>query len=437
LRYWQNKVECHHSNFCEKEIKMTIIIYFLSGLPLLMSMFIFSKLKSPRGWYFIIPKIITLALSPYWVIIGVAGAILGIIYQAIWAIPIGIIGAILNAWYIWGCARAHNGFEDAFGADWAEKLQPEQIGGMLKRHWLPFAQLKKNPKPTWERDVPFWTVPGTDRQVLCDIWSPSDGKTSRLAYIYFHGSGWGSLDKDYFTRPIFHHLVSQGHTVMDVAYRLVPEVDIYGMIGDVKRAIVWMKDNAGRYGVNPEKIVLGGSSAGGHLALLAGYAPSHPALTPEDLKNVNLTVRGIIAFYGSNDLLKGWDAYNLPQDLPLVPVGTKIEDKKMNFAGRVDILLGGKPDEVPDMYQLACPTTHVTPDCPPTLLVQGDRDFIVPVQGTYELYKKLIESGVPAINRVIPWADHIFDLILPQVSPSAQTALYDMDRFLALLSNIE
>ena len=49
------------------------------------------------------------------------------------------------------------------------------------------------------------------------------------------------------------------------AYRLCPEVDIYGMVGDVKRAIAWMKANASRYGVNPEKIVLGGGSAGGHL----------------------------------------------------------------------------------------------------------------------------------------------------------------------------
>jgi acetyl esterase/lipase len=189
---------------------------------------------------------------------------------------------------------------------------------------------------------------------------------------------------------------------MDVAYRLVPEVDIYGMIGDVKRAIAWMKDNAERYGVDPGKIVLGGSSAGGHLALLAGYAPKHPELTPEELKNVNLFVRGIIALYGSNDLVLGWKAYNLPPDLPLVPVGTEITDEKLSFAGRVDILLGGSPDEVPDMYQLACPTTHVHPGVPPTLLVQGDKDFIVPVKGTHELYAKLAESGVPAINVVFP-----------------------------------
>jgi acetyl esterase/lipase len=412
-----------------------ILAYILSGLSLLLSALIFLKLESPRGWYFIVPKTVILALSPYWAIIGAIGAVLGVVYQAIGAIPMGIVGAILMIWYVWGCARKHKGFENAFGADWSDHIQPEQAKLMLKRRWSFFVKLRKSPKPSWERDVPFWTIPGTGRQLLCDIWSPSDGKVSGLAFIYYHGSGWGSLDKDYFTRPIFCHLVAQGHTVMDVAYRLVPEVDIYGMIGDVKRAIAWMKDNAERYGVDPGKIVLGGSSAGGHLALLAGYAPKHPELTPEELKNVNLFVRGIIALYGSNDLVLGWKAYNLPPDLPLVPVGTEITDEKLSFAGRVDILLGGSPDEVPDMYQLACPTTHVHPGVPPTLLVQGDKDFIVPVEGTHELYAKLAESGVPAINVVFPWVDHIFDLILTQVSPPAQSALYDVDRFLALLLN--
>jgi acetyl esterase/lipase len=423
---------------------LLILAYIFSSLSLLLSTSIFIKLKSPYGWYFIVPKILILALSPYWAIIGITGIVLGGVYQAIegtyqaiGAIPIGVVGAILLFWYIWGCTRNHKGFENAFGADWFDHVQPEQARFMLKRRWSLFVKLKKAPKPSWERDVPFWTIPGTDRQLLCDIWSPSNGKVSGLAYIYYHGSGWGSLDKDYFTRPIFSHLVAQGHVVMDVAYRLVPEVDIYGMIGDVKRAIAWMKDNTKHYGVDPEKIVLGGSSAGGHLALLAGYTPEHPELTPEELKEVDLSVRGIVAIYGSTDLVMGWNRYNLPSDIALVPVGTKPADQGMNFAGRVDILLGGRPDQVPDMYQLACPTTHVQPGSPPTLLIQGDIDFIIPIEGTLDLYAKLVESGVPAINVVFRWVDHIFDLMLPQVSPSAQSALYDVDRFLALMVSKE
>jgi acetyl esterase/lipase len=57
------------------------------------------------------------------------------------------------------------------------------------------------------------------------------------------------------------------------------------------------------------------------------------------------------------------------------------------------------------------------------------------VETTRALYSKLVESGVPAINIIFPWTEHMFDLILPQTSPPAQSALYDVDRFLALLLN--
>ena len=63
--------------------------------------------------------------------------------------------------------------------------------------------------------------------------------------------------------------------------------------------------------------------------------------------------------------------------------------------------------------------------------------ILVALDTTNALYTKLVESGVPAINVVFPWTDHMFDLILPQVNPAAQSALYDVDRFLALLLNKE
>jgi acetyl esterase/lipase len=300
--------------------------------------------------------------------------------------------------------------------------------------------MKASPEPIWERDIPFWTVPGTDRQLLCDLWRPADSKGSSLAFIYFHGSGWAVFDKDLCTRPFFRHLVAQGHTVMDVAYRLCPEVDIYGMIGDVKRAIAWMKDKATSYGVNSEKIVLGGGSAGGHLALLAGYAPEHPELTPEELKGADLSVCGIVSYYGPTDLLAVYEHMNLQkvESLSPVPIGTKVDPMKaFNYAARFDILLGGWPQDVPEMYALASPISHVQPGCPPTLLIQGKKDFVTPVDATCALHTKLVETGVPVINVVYPWTDHSFDMVLLQTSPPAQSALYDVDRFLALLLNRE
>jgi len=374
------------------------------------------------------------ALSPFWAIIGAVGAVIGWLYQALWAIPMGILGVIMMIWYVWRSTQDHNGFDKAFGAGWSDQIPPESAKHMVQKRWTWFLKMKASPEPIWERDIPFWTVPDTDRQLLCDIWRPGDGNVSGLAFVYVHGGGWYIGNKDILTRPFFRHLVAQGHTVMDVAYRLCPEVDIYGMIGDVKRAVAWMKANASRYGVNPEKIILGGASAGGHLALLAGYTPQHPELTHENLKSSDLSVCGIVSYYPPTDLMAmyHYTGQSRLEGLPPVPIGLDSTTNRRDF-GRLDTFLGGWPQDIPDTYQSGSPATHVHPRSPPTLLFHGNQDVRVPVDPTRALYTKLVESGVPAINVVFPWTDHAFDLILPQVNPAAQSALYDVDRFLALM----
>ncbi|MFC1921721.1 alpha/beta hydrolase fold domain-containing protein [Chloroflexota bacterium] len=417
---------------------MIILAYTLSGLSLLMSALFLIKPRVSLLLLLFLP-LTAGALSPYWAIMGVVGAVLGWAYGALWAVPMGIVGAITMILYVWRCTRDHNGFENAFGADWSDQILPEQAKLMVQKRWSWYLKLKTSPEPSWERDIPFWTIPDTDRQLLCDIWRPADGKTSGLAYVYLHGSAWAMGDKDMYTSSLFSHLTAQGHTVMDVANRLIPEVDIYGMVGDAKRAVAWIKANADGYGVDPEKIVLGGGSAGAHIALLAGYTPEHPELTPEELKNADLSVCGMMTYYAPTDLVAGYEIYDvekLSEKTPAVPIGTKADPKNpFLYAGRMDILLGGHPEKLPEVYQLACPTTHVHPGSPPTLLMQGDVDSLVPIEDTQALYAKLVESGVPAINVVFPWTQHAFDLLLPQFSPPAQSALYDVDRFLALMVN--
>jgi acetyl esterase/lipase len=88
---------------------------------------------------------------------------------------------------------------------------------------------------------------------------------------------------------------------------------------------------------------------------------------------------------------------------------------------------------VPDVYMLASPVAHIPRGCPATLLIQGRDDIITPVAATEAMYQKLRENDVPAINMVYPCTDHGFDLAALRLSPPAQSALYDMERFLALL----
>ena len=417
---------------------MTILATILSGLSLLMSVLFLIRLKFPHGFFVLFVKLTASALSPYWAIMGVVGAVMGWVVQAPWAIPMGMVGAGVMICYVWRVTRDHDGFEQAFGAGWSDQIPPQQAKHMVQKRWTWFLGMKASPELSWERDIPFWTTPDTKRELLCDIWRPANGNGSGLAFIFFHGGAWYMMDKDFGTRPFFRHLVAQGHTVMDVAYRLMPEVELYGMIGDVKRAIAWMKANASCYGVDPEKIVLGGGSAGGHLALLAGYAPQHPELTPEDLKSADLSVCGVISYYGPADLLALYEHTNQQRlaDLPPVPIDPDSVKSMGPADWRMDILLGGWPQDAPSTWQVASPDTHVHPGCPPTLLIQGNQDLITPVDATRALYAKLVASGVPAINVVFPWTDHGFDVLLPpQINPAAQSALYDVDRFLAILLN--
>jgi acetyl esterase/lipase len=414
---------------------MAVVAYVLSFSCLILNSVQFLRIRPPLNW--IVPMF-TGAFSPFLVIIGLLGAVLGWVYHAPIAAAAGLLGAGISVLYIALVTVPQPGFDQAFGEDWKTRLQPSREAHMLKRRWN--IRLPRTTEPLWERDIPFWTIPGTERKLLCDVWQPPEGTPrSGLAFIYLHGSAWWVLDKDFQTRPFFRHLAAQGHVIMDVAYRLCPEVDIYGMVGDVKRAVAWMKANAARYQVNPERVVLGGGSAGGHLSLLAAYTPNHTLLNPPEVDGCDLTVRAVVSYYGPSDLRAVYEYTH--QELvfggrPKVEIGLPgAADKKkdMSNAGRLDPLLGGRLHEVPEVYALASPVTHVSPVSPPTLLIQGKPDVYVPVAATCELHRRLVECGVPAVNILYPMTNHAFDLLLPQVSPPTHAALYYLERFLALM----
>jgi acetyl esterase/lipase len=422
---------------------MFVIAYLLSFLCLILNLFLFVHLKPPYSVFLLLFQILAMVFSPVLAVLGLLGAGLGWMYHVPIVVIAGLLGTGISVVYIALVTIPQPSFDLAFGRDWKTKIPPSRESHMLKRRWN--MGLPRTGKPIWERDVAFWTIPcdpsrgnGRERSLLCDVWQPPENVArSGLALIYLHGGNWYLFDKDYGTRSFFRHLANQGHVIMDVAYRLCPEVDIYGMIEDVKRAIAWIKANASRYEVTPERIVLVGGSAGGHLALLAAYTPDVSAFTPQDLQDRDLSVRAVVSYYGPTDLRACYK--HLQEErmigMPKAEIGLPASGEiKKNFAdaGRLDILLGGHLHETPEIYDLASPVTYVRPDCPPTLLIQGTPDIIAPITATIELHRRLTECGVPAINIVYPLTNHAFD-ILPEVSPPGQAALYYMERFLALM----
>jgi Esterase/lipase len=439
---------------------ITLIIQIVAAvagcLIALMSIPFFLKLRWPApGLWFL--KLYTSALSPLLFTVGVLVTIIGLATGSFFISLAGTYDVFIFFLHIFRVTRPpkpSTGFEQAFGLHWETRINAEQ-----KKYFLPkrlVLKLPRVPVPRLEQNVSFATIPGTDRKLLCDVWQPAkEVSPSGLAFIYFHGSAFYFLDKDFYTRPFFSHLAAQGHVIMDVAYRLFPESDVMAMVNDVKRAIIWMKENAGKYGVNPNLIVLGGGSAGGHLALLAAYTAKNSKFTPLELEGKNVNVCAVISLYGSNDMealyyhtnqhlttrnTPGRPKKSVPTKMPrwiIKKMGTEYFrlglNKEFKNVGTLAPLLGGHPDECPESYRMFTVATHVHAGCPPTLLIHDADDIMAPVKSTLFLNTRLVKEKVPTVMHILPQTDHAFDLILPEISLTAHTAIYDVERFLALM----
>lgn len=428
---------------------MTTAALIIASVLLLWLLQPYRRLRIPGGFFMLLPKLAAGALGP---VVSLA------------CLVVAVFAALSNAWLVAGAyltvaivglfpaASILAVRDDLDGMLSYHNLSQLDKRGMLHRRWGILIPAKPNPRI--ERDMAFWHSPETGRPLLCDVWQPPVSvQPSGLAYIYFHGSAWVMLDKDFATAGLFRYLASQGHVIMDVAYRLYPETDVEGMVGDVRRAIIWLKENSGRFGVDPRRIVIGGSSAGGHISLLAAYTPDDPALWPEDVVGGDTTVRGVVSIYGPVDMRDAFDHMNMaeiaarnPQapdwDAPVPPMANKLFGpgaarlgfQKAVGAGRLDLILDGTPASRSDRYSLLSPTSHVRPGCPPTLLIQATNDLISPAPAVVRLAHELREASVPVTNVMLPFSDHMFDLFLFRISPSARIAVWYMERFLAMIA---
>lgn len=433
------------------------IAAIFGGLVLLISIPLFIRFKwpAPVMWF---TKLYVSALSPLFAVIGGMCAIAGLVTGSIFITLVGLFSVIIYVYHIVIVTRPPakaEDFDQAFGLDWKKSIRSKTAKNFLPSRFI--LKLPVVPKAQIEKDVPFATIPGTDRKLLCDIWQPGENiKRSGLAFIFFHGSAFYILDKDYGTRPLFRRLAAQGHVIMDVAYRLAPETDIMGMIHDAKRAVIWMKEHSGIYGINKDNIVLGGGSSGGHLALMTGYTSMKNEFMPADILGKDANVRGIVALYPATDLKALY--YHTNQhlttrnmgDQPRKTSSTKMPafvvramgkdthrlgfDKPWEKVGTLAPLLGGHPDEFPERYAELSPVNHVHSKCPPTLLIHGEHDIMAPVDSTKELYSLLSGKNIPTVIHLLPQCEHAFDLIKPAISPAAHNAFYDVERFLGLMA---
>ncbi len=229
-----------------------------------------------------------------------------------------------------------------------------------------------------ERDVPYGQAGG--HPLLLDILRPKQASSQpRPAIVFIHGGGWSGGRKTDALGRLLPFAASGDYFCMSVEYRLSGEATWPAQIHDCKAAIRWLKTNAAKYHVDPEKIGVWGGSAGGHLVSMLGLTGNVKELegqsgSPEPSSRVAC----VVDFCGPSDFLA---------------IAKLKADAGRHAFGPVEKLLGGPIAEKQDLARAASPVTYVSKDAPPFLIVHGTADPVVPLSQAEQLYQALKQAG--------------------------------------------
>jgi acetyl esterase/lipase len=300
---------------------------------------------------------------------------------------------VIVAWHLWGLHRTRGAIAEAH-----------------HNHGI-----KRHPRPTLMRDLsraltvfPLWHPTGLkketkvyfrdgDRPYKIDVYSPLVPPQGHLRPImlYVHGGAW-LRGKRTHVPALVESLVRDGITVCSLDYRLAPRATLLDMLADVKRGIAWVKSECKHYGCDPQKVVISGGSAGGHLASLA-------ALTSKDrsyqagFEDADCSVMACVSFYG---------VYNM-----VAPPS----DADGRFGRWVSkMLMRGAAKE--DLERIS-PSHCIKPNTvPPFCVIHGTADNLVPIFTAAEFVGKLRDAKCNVTYLTLPGQHHAFD-----VTPSMRT----------------
>lgn len=251
---------------------------------------------------------------------------------------------------------------------------------------------------TTREGVVFGT--GGGRELRCDIYEPPPAVKNGIGVLLIHGGGWSQGDRSQL-KGYGVLLGRRGYTCIASEYRLTGEALWPAQIEDVKCAIRYVRANAGELGIDPDRLVISGNSAGGHLSLMAGGAmrPEFEGSGGND--GVSSGVAAVISFYPPTGL------------------------DKREWGGMPALF--GKGADV-DTMKGASPLEYATASFPPTLLIHGNADEVVPVAEATSMYDALHGAGVPVEMHLFANQPHGFDADPKLGRLCAEIMLSFMDR---------
>ena len=231
------------------------------------------------------------------------------------------------------------------------------------------------------RDVEYGVVDGYSLRL--DAYLPMDDDI-HPAVVLIHGGGWRGGDKSSFRRTALGY-VAEGVSAFSLNYRLSGVAPYPAAVEDCVAAIRYLRDHAGGYNIDPDRLAAQGGSAGAHLSLMMAL------LEPE-----------------ADEV----DAAGEPLKNRLVCVASKCgptdftADDSMHQERAAVAFLGGPREGREDVYAEASPATHVSPDDPPVLMVHGTEDRTVPYTQAEILRERCEEVGVSFELVTIEGAGH-------------------------------
>lgn len=199
--------------------------------------------------------------------------------------------------------------------------------------------------------------------------------------IWLCGGAFQVMDPDVWI-PQWTEFARKGSVVASVEYRTANEAPFPAALEDVKAAIRFLRANASCFGVDPEKVFVGGESAGGCLACLAGVYGKERRYDVGEYLEYSSQIQGVLDFYGLTDFTYKSDG---PDDLDQV----------------VRQFLGGN-----SLEEEASACLHVDADTPPFLIFHGDRDELSDICQSEKMYQNLVKQGISADFYILEGCGH-------------------------------
>lgn len=235
-------------------------------------------------------------------------------------------------------------------------------------------------------------VTANNWEAKLDVYQPRGLTAPNPTLVYFHGGGWTGGSKEGSSLTNLPYL-EMGWTVVNVEYRVSSVSLAPAAVEDARCALRWMSRNAKQYNFDLNRIVVSGSSAGGHLALTTGMLPSSAGMErqcpgdrgPGPVSTEEMKVAAIINWYGITDVVELLDGPNM-----------------RSFAVA---WLGNVPNRE-DLARRMSPLTYVRQGLPPVLTIHGDADPTVPYTQGVRLRQALEKAGVPTEMVTVPGGRH-------------------------------